>query len=438
MRDNRRRMGVWTEFISLFFMLYIIDLTELMTLEPSFDTPMANVTVKEMATAILPCSVKFIGKHQVVWTDQLSTLLTFEDRRIIDDERLSVERPFIKDWNLHIREVKHKDQGLYNCQINTNPVKIKTVYLRVQVPAKILNNASTDAIIAREGATVTIVCNASGIPPPTITWHRISRSDKVEDKKTIGSTGEILIIYNVSRHCGGIYECVASNDVPPAVNKLIRVNVEFPPEIYLPNSELGHDVGKETVLECSITANPQATAYWKRNGTELKTTSGKFRIEPYTDDGAQTMILSLRIMVIDKEDFGIYSCEASNKLGSAAEQMTFYELSERRRQLFGTTTVTTTPRMTTAVTVRRVETLPPKHHHLVYPDPHASSNVVKDKHQTYGQHNGKKTDFSNSRSDSGCSDVAPVGIHYVIATVVCLVLHTVSLRGSHYSPPQHS
>ena len=69
---------------------------------------------------------------QVVWTDQWSTLLTFEDRRIIDDERVSVERPFTKDWNLHIRDVQHKDQGLYNCQINTSPVKIKTVHLTVQ------------------------------------------------------------------------------------------------------------------------------------------------------------------------------------------------------------------------------------------------------------------------------------------------------------------
>lgn len=31
---------------------------------PSFDSPMANVTVKEGATAVLPCSVKFLGRRQ--------------------------------------------------------------------------------------------------------------------------------------------------------------------------------------------------------------------------------------------------------------------------------------------------------------------------------------------------------------------------------------
>jgi hypothetical protein len=68
----------------------------------------------------------------VVWTDQFSTLLSYQERRIIDDERLSIERPFMKDWNLHIRNVRHSDQGVYNCQINTIPVKVKTINLRVE------------------------------------------------------------------------------------------------------------------------------------------------------------------------------------------------------------------------------------------------------------------------------------------------------------------
>ena len=38
--------------------------------------------------------------------------------------------------------------------------------------------------------------------------------------------GEFLIIHNISRYCDGIYECVAFNDVPPAVNKDIKVEVE--------------------------------------------------------------------------------------------------------------------------------------------------------------------------------------------------------------------
>ena len=68
---------------------------------------------------------------QVVWTDQWSTLLTLDDRRIIDDPRISIERPYTKDWNLHIRKASYNDRGQYTCQINTNPVKTKTVMLIV-------------------------------------------------------------------------------------------------------------------------------------------------------------------------------------------------------------------------------------------------------------------------------------------------------------------
>jgi hypothetical protein len=69
--------------------------------------------------------------RQVVWTDQWSTLLTLDDRRIIDDPRISIERPYTKDWNLHIRKTSYADRGQYTCQINTNPVKTKTVMLIV-------------------------------------------------------------------------------------------------------------------------------------------------------------------------------------------------------------------------------------------------------------------------------------------------------------------
>ena len=34
-------------------------------LEPSFDVPIINVTVEEGSTAVLPCSVDFLGDHKV-------------------------------------------------------------------------------------------------------------------------------------------------------------------------------------------------------------------------------------------------------------------------------------------------------------------------------------------------------------------------------------
>lgn len=42
----------------------------------------------------------------------------------------------------------------------------------------------------------------------------------------VGQNGEVLIIYNISRYCEDLYECVAVNGIPPAASKEIKVVVE--------------------------------------------------------------------------------------------------------------------------------------------------------------------------------------------------------------------
>ena len=42
-----------------------------------------------------------------------------------------------------------------------------------------------------------------------------------------------MIIQNVSRYCDDIYECVASNGVPPAVSRKMRVTVECKSTFYI-------------------------------------------------------------------------------------------------------------------------------------------------------------------------------------------------------------
>ncbi|XP_050402216.1 opioid-binding protein/cell adhesion molecule homolog isoform X2 [Patella vulgata] len=366
-------------FLDFLLSMSFVKIVEAITLEPSFDVPMVNVTVKEGTTAILPCSVKFLGQHQVIWTDQWSTLLTFEDRRIIDDERISVERPFTKDWNLHIRHVKYSDQGIYNCQINTSPVKIKTVNLKVQVPAVIIHHLSSEDQTAKEGETVTLVCNVTGIPMPTVTWYRHRSSEKGFEKERIGVSGEVLIIHNVSRYCGDTYECVAFNGVPPAVNKQIKVGVEFQPEVRLPNRRIGQIVGKETILECVITAFPQAVSVWLWEGTELSN-SRKYRIEIY-DEGEHTITLSLRIRALEYSDFGRYSCMASNPLGTDKEEMVLYDYTAHR-----STTTTTTPAPVTTVNTR-----------IVTLHPHATQGPLNPPIIPYNYDKYENTDFVTQR-----------------------------------------
>lgn len=45
----------------------------------------------------------------------------------------------------------------------------------------------------------------------------------------IGDPGEALKIYNISRYCEDVYECVANNDIEPGASQRMKVTVECMP-----------------------------------------------------------------------------------------------------------------------------------------------------------------------------------------------------------------
>ena len=94
------------------------------------------------------------------------------------------------------------------------------------------------------------------------------------------------------------------------------------PEIRLPNRRMGQSVGRETILECVVTAYPQAVNYWQKDGRRLSS-SAKYRVDAYDDDD-NTVVLSLRIHDIEQADYGEYTCVAANALGRDQQTMYLY------------------------------------------------------------------------------------------------------------------
>lgn len=312
--------------------------------KPVFDTNPANITAIKGQTVFLNCTVNYLEDYKVAWLNPENKVLTNNDRRIIDDIRITIEHDSTTEWNLHFRNIQHFDEGVYTCAINTDPVQTKRVYLKVLVPSRIDEKGSTFDIQAVEGSTVQLVCNATGIPPPTVQWFRHIPSATPEKamKEAVVEPGEVLLIHNVSRYCGGLYECVAYNNVDKAASRKMEVEVIFRPEIELPTRRISQVVNKETILQCIIRANPLLSSQWVRNGIRLEN-GGKFRIDifdKYTE--IYTKVLDLQIRNVKKEDYGNYTCIASNKLGEDKETMLLYEMVQ---PTFAPTTVkgTTSP-----------------------------------------------------------------------------------------------
>ncbi|KAJ8303958.1 hypothetical protein KUTeg_017541 [Tegillarca granosa] len=95
------------------------------------------------------------------------------------------------------------------------------------VPPRIISTSPSKKITVKEGETVELICNATGVPQPKITWIRKSWDSERERirQETISKPGECLYIHNISRYCGGTFECVAHNGVQRSASAKMEIEV---------------------------------------------------------------------------------------------------------------------------------------------------------------------------------------------------------------------
>lgn len=75
-----------------------------------------------------------------------------------------------------------------------------------------------------------------------------------------------------------------------------------------------------------VAANPQSGSVWKKNGEyEIRPDHmwQKYRTTVY-EENSFTLAFSLTILNLNYDDFGNYTCEALNMLGTDRETMTLY------------------------------------------------------------------------------------------------------------------
>lgn len=130
-------------------------------------------------------------------------------------------------------------------------------------------------------------------------------------------------INSVRKEDRGTYYCVADNGVSKGDRRNINLEVEFSPVISVPRPRLGQALQYDMDLECHVEAYPSPAIVWIKDGVYLSNNqhysiSLFATADEFTDS-------TLRVITVEKRQYGEYICQATNKLGQNEAKVELYE-----------------------------------------------------------------------------------------------------------------
>ncbi|XP_034035488.1 hemicentin-1 [Thalassophryne amazonica] len=248
----------------------------------------------------LECESNAVPPPTITWYKNGRVVMESENLQILAEGQM-----------LQIKASEVSDTGQYLCKATNVAGQVdKNFHLNIYVPPSI-DGAVEESVVETINNAVTFACDATGIPPPSLTWlkngHVIENSASLE--MHIFSGGSKLQIARSQLSDSGTYTCVASNVEGKAL-KSYHLTIQVPPSIS--GSELPTEIGvllnDSIQLACQVQGTPPPTVQWLKDGEVIKSTGNKrFRISP---DGS-----TLTVAAAHTTDSGKYTCVATNAAG---------------------------------------------------------------------------------------------------------------------------
>ncbi|XP_067585037.1 hemicentin-1 isoform X1 [Pseudorca crassidens] len=204
---------------------------------------------------------------------------------------------------LQISRAVREDAGTYMC-VAQNPAgtALGKIKLNVQVPP-VISPHPKEYIIAVD-KPIMLPCEADGLPPPDITWHKDGHVIMESVRQHILSSGALQIAFAQPGDAGQ-YTCTAAN-VAGSSSTSTKLTVHVPPRIQSTEVHYTVNENSQAVLPCVADGIPTPAINWKKDNVLLANLLGKHTVEPYGE---------LILENVVPEDSGTYTCVANNAAG---------------------------------------------------------------------------------------------------------------------------
>lgn len=266
--------------------------------EPNFKVPPqilllnSKITIPEgTSNSSIPCFAEGIPLPSIKWESIDKTSLPSNARQVVD--------------YLIFENVTMADSGLYMCTAkNDIGTDVKVLHLIVKAKPALLHTGPVIHAISTVKVDyytdAKLVCNVTGFPKPTVTWKH--------GNKLLHTSGNIMIVHNVTNTTAGYYTCIATNDVGTSqVNIFLEVTYDTP-KIVTPPRTAFVMVGQSHSFTCIATGHPKPSLTWSFKTFAQESTS--MPSHQLHQNGQELTLFPLKTL-----ESGTLTCAAVNAFG---------------------------------------------------------------------------------------------------------------------------
>ncbi|XP_066420600.1 neural cell adhesion molecule 1 isoform X6 [Molothrus aeneus] len=272
-----------------------------------------NATANLSQSVTLACDADGFPEPTVSWTKDGEPV---EEEEEEDDDKYS----FNSDGSeLVIHRVDKSDEAEYICIAENKAGEADaTIHLKVFAKPKITYVENKTAMELED--QITLTCEASGDPIPSITWRSSSRNISSEEKTLDGrivvrshARVSSLTLKDIQYTDAGEYICTASNTIGQD-SQAMYLEVQYAPKLQGPVAVYTWE-GNQVNITCEVFAYPSAVISWFRDG-QLLPSSNYSNIKIYNTPSASY----LEVTPDSENDFGNYNCTAVNRIGQESSE----------------------------------------------------------------------------------------------------------------------